>query len=384
MLVSSFHSSPSPSQIGLDAHRATFLVENHTFVFVSCTSAVYQYPILLGSYLSGERLGRSSLDDPNDGRLGFGHQGWMCKLDRGQMRVFNVWKSLFRAPKGCKHCTCTVNWINIESGLWRRSRFLSYILRQGGAAVVGLALFALVTCIKAIDPSGIFPTDAVARRVGRNFEVGIPPAGYPMTVVFIGDVLERCVSRFFRLTWASISFNIGNVHWIAAIHVMIAVQAVVFSDGNLEMNNCDFSRCSATPLVHGAEDQTIIRNTIMGDTNCESACHQVGRPPLRDSKLPVINYFLVDSVTHVWNQVQHSNTGCRGGALHRVSSPHQLWDRVSLSASRFTPASWGPLGDPLGAKPLFGSIFHFVVKDILQYTVCQVGLISKLRKLRDA
>lgn len=83
------------------------------------------------------------------------------------------------------------------------------------------------------------------------------------------------------------------------IHVMISVQAVVFSDGCLKMNNCDFSKCSATPLVHGVENDTIIRNTIMGDTNCESGCHQVGRPPFRDSKLPVIDCFLVDGGTHV-------------------------------------------------------------------------------------
>lgn len=47
-------------------------------------------------------------------------------------------------------------------------------------------------------------------------------------------------------------------------------QAVVFSEGELFLDDCDFSGSSASVLVFMGEDSTaMIRNAVLGDKNCE-------------------------------------------------------------------------------------------------------------------
>lgn len=47
-------------------------------------------------------------------------------------------------------------------------------------------------------------------------------------------------------------------------------QAVVFSEGELFLDNCDFSRSNASQLVFADPESTVvIRNTVLGDMNCE-------------------------------------------------------------------------------------------------------------------
>lgn len=49
------------------------------------------------------------------------------------------------------------------------------------------------------------------------------------------------------------------------------VQAVVFSEGILFLDNCDFSGSTAPQLVYTEPDSTVvIRNTVLGGNNCES------------------------------------------------------------------------------------------------------------------
>lgn len=49
-----------------------------------------------------------------------------------------------------------------------------------------------------------------------------------------------------------------------------ALQVVVFSEGELSLNECDFSACSATELVYAAPGApTMIRNAVLGSSNCE-------------------------------------------------------------------------------------------------------------------
>lgn len=48
-------------------------------------------------------------------------------------------------------------------------------------------------------------------------------------------------------------------------------QSVIFSEGALYLDDCDFSRSSARVLVYsGDESNTLIRNAILGDENCET------------------------------------------------------------------------------------------------------------------
>ncbi|CAN0379965.1 unnamed protein product, partial [Hapterophycus canaliculatus] len=45
-------------------------------------------------------------------------------------------------------------------------------------------------------------------------------------------------------------------------------QAVVYSEGTLYLDECDFSGSSAAVLVwSGDESTTVVRNTVLGDTN---------------------------------------------------------------------------------------------------------------------
>lgn len=48
------------------------------------------------------------------------------------------------------------------------------------------------------------------------------------------------------------------------------IQAVVYSEGVLTMDNCNFSGSTATVLVsaEGPNATTILRNTVLGTSNC--------------------------------------------------------------------------------------------------------------------
>lgn len=47
-------------------------------------------------------------------------------------------------------------------------------------------------------------------------------------------------------------------------------KAVVFSEGRLYLDECDFSGSSAAVLVYaGQEKFTVIRNAVLGELNCE-------------------------------------------------------------------------------------------------------------------
>lgn len=48
-----------------------------------------------------------------------------------------------------------------------------------------------------------------------------------------------------------------------------SMQAVVYSRGKLYLDGCDFSESSASVLVDGEEDLTVVRNAILGSDNCE-------------------------------------------------------------------------------------------------------------------
>lgn len=50
------------------------------------------------------------------------------------------------------------------------------------------------------------------------------------------------------------------------------MQAVVFSDGVLFLDDCDFSESNAATLVSsGNNATTVIRNAVLGNENCESS-----------------------------------------------------------------------------------------------------------------
>lgn len=50
----------------------------------------------------------------------------------------------------------------------------------------------------------------------------------------------------------------------------VAAQAVIFSEGILYLDNCDFSESNASVLVFSANhERATVRNTILGDKNCE-------------------------------------------------------------------------------------------------------------------
>lgn len=52
---------------------------------------------------------------------------------------------------------------------------------------------------------------------------------------------------------------------------MDRVQAVVLSRGKLQLENCDFSGSSSSVLVYSEPgSNAIIRNTVLGDKNCET------------------------------------------------------------------------------------------------------------------
>lgn len=45
-------------------------------------------------------------------------------------------------------------------------------------------------------------------------------------------------------------------------------QAVVYSEGILYLDDCDFSGSAAAQLVEGGET-TVVRNAVLGDKNCK-------------------------------------------------------------------------------------------------------------------
>lgn len=47
------------------------------------------------------------------------------------------------------------------------------------------------------------------------------------------------------------------------------MQSIIYSEGELTFDGCDFSRSSADVLVEGNDDDALIRNAILGDMNCE-------------------------------------------------------------------------------------------------------------------
>lgn len=48
------------------------------------------------------------------------------------------------------------------------------------------------------------------------------------------------------------------------------LQAVVFSEGRLHLDNCDFSNCTSAVLVYSEPNSTAeMRNIVLGDKNCE-------------------------------------------------------------------------------------------------------------------
>lgn len=51
--------------------------------------------------------------------------------------------------------------------------------------------------------------------------------------------------------------------------VFIIAQSVVYGDGELFLDSCDFRGCSATVLVEGVEGAVFVRNAVLGDNNCE-------------------------------------------------------------------------------------------------------------------
>lgn len=54
---------------------------------------------------------------------------------------------------------------------------------------------------------------------------------------------------------------------------------MVFSEGALYLDDCDFSGSTATTLVWLSEDgggTTVVRNTVLGDNNCEWIVCQAG------------------------------------------------------------------------------------------------------------
>lgn len=54
-------------------------------------------------------------------------------------------------------------------------------------------------------------------------------------------------------------------------------QGVIFSEGNLFLDNCDFSGRPSSVLVQAEENSTVvIRNAVLGDQNCERAAEAVG------------------------------------------------------------------------------------------------------------
>lgn len=61
------------------------------------------------------------------------------------------------------------------------------------------------------------------------------------------------------------------------------LQALIYSDGEAYLDDCDFSGSSAPVLVYSHNESAIvIRNAVLGDNNCEShrmrdwSCHEYG------------------------------------------------------------------------------------------------------------
>lgn len=65
----------------------------------------------------------------------------------------------------------------------------------------------------------------------------------------------------------------------ALILVVLVRQAVVYSEGILYLDDCDFSGSLAPVLVRSEGPTPIIRNAVLGDNNCEipsDGCHRCG------------------------------------------------------------------------------------------------------------
>lgn len=59
-----------------------------------------------------------------------------------------------------------------------------------------------------------------------------------------------------------------------------ASQAVVFSEGTLYLDECNFSGSTASVLVYSEGDSTtVVRNAVLGDNNCEQFA-SAGPPPI--------------------------------------------------------------------------------------------------------
>lgn len=52
--------------------------------------------------------------------------------------------------------------------------------------------------------------------------------------------------------------------------LFIDPKTVVYSEGTLNLDNCDFSESSSSVLVLGQQEFTTVRNAILGDVNCKS------------------------------------------------------------------------------------------------------------------
>lgn len=51
------------------------------------------------------------------------------------------------------------------------------------------------------------------------------------------------------------------------------LQTVVYSEGTLYLDDCDFSGSSAPVLVFAEREySTVVRNAVLGDKNCELVC----------------------------------------------------------------------------------------------------------------
>lgn len=62
--------------------------------------------------------------------------------------------------------------------------------------------------------------------------------------------------------------------------LLFFLQEVVYSEGILFLDDCDFSGSSASVLVYSANnDNTVVRNTVLGDNNCEFCCFCVQGQP---------------------------------------------------------------------------------------------------------
>lgn len=89
-----------------------------------------------------------------------------------------------------------------------------------------------------------------------------------MQMMFENVIMASAWKRTLHgLTTGSIPAGPPLVH---VLGILCSLQVVIFSEGDVSLNKCDFSESNATVLVDNNVGKVIIRNTILGDNNyCE-------------------------------------------------------------------------------------------------------------------